>query len=127
MRILSGYQKPIIALAVTPDGSRLFSAAEGHTMIWQWDLASATVTAKLKCRFSHHGVHALVTSPGGDFFVSASEGYGVGYWPLDGSEPRQLKVGRQPQQFTSYNPGLAIHPRRQLVAASYWHSGTGSG
>jgi WD40 repeat protein len=127
MRLLTGYAKPIVALAVTPDGSRLFSAAEGQTMIWQWDLAAAQVTRKLKCRFSSRGVHALVVSPRGDFLVSASEGAGVGYWPLDGGEPRQLDVQSDRSVRTSFNPGLAVHPRHRLVAASFWSSHTRGG
>lgn len=91
MRLLSGYVKPIVALAVTPDGSRLFSAAQGQTMIWEWDLPAARVARKFRCGFDYP-VEALVMAATGDFFVSVTSLQGLNYWPLTaggGATPAQ--------------------------------------
>src|SRR3954463_12876622 len=89
MRHLTGYLKPVVALAVTPDGTRLFTAADGQTTVWEWDLAAGTVTQKLKWGTAL----ALAASPAGDFLVRASFSR-IGYWPLagGGEEPREIDV-----------------------------------
>jgi len=53
MQLLSGHVRPITALAVTPDGSRLYSAALQQQKIWEWDLTSRQVIRKLACTHSH--------------------------------------------------------------------------
>lgn len=91
MRLLSGYAKPVIALAVTPDGSRLFSAAQGQSMIWEWDVASAQVVRKIEHTFAtRNSVRSLPVSPAGDLLVFAAVGRGVVYRPVKGGEPREL-------------------------------------
>jgi len=92
MKLLTGYAKPVVALAITPDGKRLFSAAQGQSTIWEWELPAAAVTRKLTCS-TRGNVTELVMSPRGDFFVSASGVMGVNYWPLtDVEQPRQLDL-----------------------------------
>src|SRR5262245_50471023 len=122
MRHLAGYLKPIVALAVTPDGQRLFSAAFGQTTIWEWDLAAGTVTRKIRCahfEYGHGPVLGLATAPSGDFFVSVGENRGVGYWPLKaGGEPRQLDLWRSGADYVGFKSGVAVHPTRPVVAAT---------
>src|SRR5688572_30782736 len=123
MRLLAGYQKPIAALAVTPDGSRLYSAARGQAMIWEWDLAAGTVLQKLRNSSSGRAVEALAMSPRGDFLAPAGSYYEVWVWPADGGRPpRQLNASGI---YTSPTPALAIHPTRRLVAAPYFSRGYG--
>jgi WD40 repeat protein len=127
MQVLTGYTKPVIALALTPDGSRLFSAGLGQTMIWEWDLGAGKVTRKLKCSFAKRGVYALAISPRGDFLVAIGTGSGVGFFPLDGGELRRLDAEWGDEDHLSFHPGVAIHPHRQLVAASFHRSDQGYG
>src|SRR5689334_7431024 len=85
MRHLAGYLKQIVTVTVTPDARRLFTAAFGQTMIWEWDLAEGTVTRKMRCPhfdWGHGPVITLASSPDNTFVVSAAENRGVGYWPL---------------------------------------------
>src|SRR5687768_4146530 len=85
MRLLTGYAKPVVALAVTPDGARLFSAAKSQSMIWEWDLTAGEVRQKL--RGNQRRVTALAVTPGGKWLVAAESWYGVLARPLDGGKP----------------------------------------
>lgn len=128
MQLLTGYAKPVVALAVSHDGSRLFSAGKGQTRIWEWDLAAATLTRKHECPSASRGIHVMATAPRGDFFVWSSAGRGVGFFPLAASgEPRQIDQAWGEEDHLSFYPGLAVHPRRHLVAASFHRKGQGFG
>src|SRR5688500_1858115 len=82
MRLLRGYNKAVVALAVTPDGSRLFTAAKGQSMVWEWDLSAGTVARKIKGR--GNALMALAVSPAGDALALSVAVYGIALMPLDG-------------------------------------------
>jgi WD40 repeat protein len=109
MHLLSGYAKPIIALAVTPDGTRLFSAALDQQMIWEWDLGAHKVIRKLRSQH-RRGVEVLAMSPRGDCFVSASTYSTPTIWPLGEGEPRLLSE--------CLWPAVAIDRAGRLLASS---------
>jgi WD40 repeat protein len=73
MRLLSGYQKPVLSLAVSSDGKRLYSAAKGQTLVWEWDLASGAVARKLPGARGHDGILAMVVTRGGENLFSVGE------------------------------------------------------
>src|SRR5439155_27386273 len=81
MYLLTGYAKPVKALAVSLDGARLFSAAQGQTQIWEWDIPAGEVRQKLRSR----GVAGMAVSPDGPWLIS-SEGFGgrLIAWPVGG-------------------------------------------
>src|SRR4051794_22134281 len=117
MRILSGYVKPIMALAVTPDGKRLFSTAEGQSKTWEWDLATGAVSRKLDVSGA-----ALAMAPAGDYLITA-DGVWICYHPLaDGDRPRQLNVRNLDWSSLGESADVAIHPPRRLIAATYCNS-----
>lgn len=118
MHLLSGYAKPVRTLAVSHDGARLFSVAQGQSTIWEWDLATKEV--KGKWRDGRGGtIQALAVSPCGKWLVAAKESTGGTAWPLDGS----AAVAFQDEQndHTSSQATLAIRHDGKLVATP-WHS-----
>lgn len=118
MHLLSGYNKPIKALAISPDGTRLFTVAQGQKMVWEWDLAARQVKQKLGGHRNH--VDALATSPDGKWLVAAESWLpGVLAYPLDGGEP--VRFEESDGDRTASDPNLSIHPDGNLVAAP-WHN-----
>lgn len=119
MRILRGYHKPIVALAVSPNGTRLYTAAHGHTQIWQWHLADGTVERKL--RGGHlKEIRALACSPDGRLLLSAEPSLGVFAWSLADGTSRPLP--RRPAERSLIVGDLVIHPGSRLAAASRWET-----
>ncbi len=110
MQLLTGYVKPITALAVTSDATRLFSVAQGQNTIQEWDLTTRQVVKKL--RSPHPGRYAikLVMSPRGDCFVSSGSQSRPTIWPLDGGEPWQLEEGAR------WESAVAINQAGTLLA-----------
>ncbi len=103
MQLLTGYSKPIIALAVTPDATRLFSAAQGQSTIWEWDLATRQVKNKL--RTPHQGRYAveLAMSPRGDCLVSNGQVSAPIIWPLGAGEPQPLEESIRWEAAVTFN------------------------
>ncbi len=121
MHLLAGYHKPIVALALSPDGARLYSAARGQQMIWVWGLARREVERKLRGQH-RKGVQALACSANGEWLLSAEENFGVAAWRLgDGGEGRLLP--RDQSDWTSASPAVAIHPDSCLAAFPFWSFG----
>jgi WD40 repeat protein len=128
VQLLTGYAKPIVALAVTPDGRRLFSAAQGQARVWEWDVASGAVARKLQSSRDGRFVRSLAVSPRGDFLASASGVQGVDLWRLRQEEAgtRSRPLGRPGTEGnTGPNPGVAARPDGRLVAAAYCLYGRG--
>src|SRR4051812_7642874 len=91
MQLLTGHTKPVAALALAPDGSRLFSVARGQRAIWQWDLSAGSVARKLEGGH-RDAIDALAVTPDGKHLLSASGETGVVAWPLDGGERRTMEL-----------------------------------
>src|SRR5262249_53739060 len=112
MHLLTGYAKPVKALAVSPDGARLFSAAEGQSLVWEWDLATHELKGKLPGARGN-AVTSMAISPDGKWLVAAEAEQGVVAWPLDGGAPVRFRHGGD--DGTARTPGLSIHPDGRLV------------
>src|SRR4051794_31588429 len=111
MQILSGSTKPTVALALTPDGARLFSVGRGLRTIRDWNLASGELAAE------HKGAHrdaieGLLVTPDGRHLISASSETVV-VRPMGGS-PRPLAT--TPNQ-RLWRGSLAFDHRDGLVFA----------
>ncbi len=113
MHLLTGYAKPITALALSADGTRLFSAARGQQMIWVWDLAQRKVERKLRGLHTRYGIGALATAPSGDWLVSADNSTAVFSWRLPEGERRRNWYCHGQRK------ALAFHPHNRLVAGPY--------
>jgi WD40 repeat protein len=117
MRLLTGYNKPLVTLAVSPDGRRLFSAAKGQSMVWEWDLPSGEVRQKL--RGNRRRVTALAVTPDGKWLVAAESWYGVLARPLDGGEP--VRFDHSDGDRTATEATLSMHPDGKLVATPWFN------
>jgi WD40 repeat protein len=111
MHLLTGYAKPITALAASPDGRRLFSAAKGQQQVWAWDLQRRAVEAKLRGPHTRHGIGALAASPCGGWLASADNYTAVVSWRLPAGAPHRLWYDAGARK------ALAFHPRLPLLAA----------
>src|SRR5689334_21428289 len=116
MRLLTGYAKPIRALAISHDGARLFSAAKGQSTVWEWDLAAGAVTQKL--RGCQNPVASLAVTPDGKQLVAALAHGGVVAWPIGAGETRRL-LEESADDHTVCEPTLSIHPAGRLVATPW--------
>jgi WD40 repeat protein len=118
MRLLSGYAKPVKAVAVSPDGGRLFSAAEGQSTIWVWDLAAGAVAQKWRDDPART-VHALAVSPCGKWLVAAMEDGMLTAWPLDGGDP--VPFERANHETFSPRVNVSIRADSKLVATPWYN------
>jgi WD40 repeat protein len=114
MRLLTGYQKPILALAFTPDGAGLYSTAKGQQMIWLWDVTSATVARKLPRQGNRYGITVLAVSPDGHL-LSGSPLADAMVWPPGQTEPRTLD---DEIQLSYPRAALALSPGGRLIAGA---------
>lgn len=110
MQLLSGYAKPIAALAVSPDGKHLYSTADGQEMVWIWDLASGEVEEKLRGLRARNGVRAVAASPCGTWLVAGVNGNRVAGWRLPDREECR---GWSPYSRAEV---IAVSPKGPLVA-----------
>ncbi len=113
MRTLSGHDRAIYALALTPDGRRLISAGEDHHAR-VWDTGTGRqVASYLKHTYS---INALAVRPDGRLIASGGDGSleSIHLWdPETGTE-----VGRLPGHSSSIR-ALAFHPDGvRLLSAS---------
>src|SRR5262245_35498155 len=69
MHFLTGYTKPITAMAASPDGKRLYSAAHGQELIWVWDLDRRAVETKLRGLGGRSSTEGLAVSPCGGWLA----------------------------------------------------------
>jgi WD40 repeat protein len=109
MHLLTGYAKPITAMAVSPDGARLYSAARGQQMIWVWDLERRAVEKKLRGEHTRHGIGALAVSPCGGWLVSADNSTVIFRWRLPDGAPKRSWYAHGARK------ALCAHPERPLV------------
>jgi len=80
--VLEGHKGPIVALAVSPDGSTLASASWDRT-IRLWPLAGG---APVVLEGHHQNVNGVAFSPGGKELVSAGYDATLRIWPLQKQE-----------------------------------------
>lgn len=114
MHLLTGYRKPVLALAASPDGSRLYTAAEGQTLVWEWDVGERQVLRKLRSPHTA-GIAALACSPDGTHLASVSDHHDAVLWVLRDLEQTQL---RMPQSTAHVRrPALAFRPDSLQIAA----------
>jgi WD40 repeat protein len=115
MRILRGYQKPVVALAVSPDGARLFSAAKGQNRAWVWDLAAGEVERKLNSY--NRRIADLACSPDGTLLLAPGDYHGLTVWALTGKHPPSVF-----DTVTGFHPTVASHPdsRRAAFPFAEW-------
>src|SRR4051812_45020997 len=121
MHLLNGYAKPVRALAVSADGARLFSTAQGQSTIWVWDLATNEVKDRWRDPLSG-SVQALAVSPCGEWLLAAREYYGgVAAWPLAAGGPVAFEDNSRDR--TGSQAMLAIRPDGKFVATPWhdWH------
>jgi WD40 repeat protein len=114
MRTLRGYQKPVVALAVSPDGARLFSAAKGQTRVWVWDLATGEVEGKWP-GFQGGGIVDLAVSPDGAWLLSANARDGLTAWRVSGDLDSTIV-----HTTTSSQPTVSFHPDGRRAAFPGW-------
>jgi WD40 repeat protein len=120
MQLLTGYAKPIIALAITPDGKTLYSAAEGHSMVWEWDLETHQIKRKLRTEDNRYGFSALALVPIGRRLL-ASQIYGrLLDVDLDTGESRGVSVYQGATGGGTPTP--AVHPGGRFLAVPFHRS-----
>jgi cytochrome c len=81
--VLEGHTAPIVALAVSPDGASLASAAWDNT-VRLWPLAGGGPRV---LEGHTQNVNGVAVTPDGKAVVSASYDLTLRIWPLDGSAP----------------------------------------
>jgi WD40 repeat protein len=118
MHLLTGYAKPVKALAVSLDGSRLFSAAQGQSLIWEWDLLTREFKQKLPSAHSKP-FESLAVTPDGKWLVGGETHRGVVVWPLAGGEPRRF--GESGDDTTGFGTTVSIDSTSTQVATP-WHN-----
>ena len=81
--VLEGHTAPIVALALSPDGAWLASAAWDHTVrLWPLSGGAARVLEG-----HNQNVNGVAFTPDGKAVVSAAYDLTLRIWPLDGSAP----------------------------------------
>jgi WD40 repeat protein len=115
MYLLSGYAKPVKALAVSRDGTRLFSAAKGQAQVWEWDLTDREVKQKL--RGAHSAVETLAVSPDGKWLLAGEGHRGVTVWPLDGGEP--FRFEETDGDYTSFDATVSVNASSTQVVTPW--------
>lgn len=103
---LGGDMPGLLALAFSPGGDRLASAAEGGTL-WLWDVEREKV---LRSWQGHEdNVWSLAISPDGRLLASASEDGRIGLWdPRSGELVRQLGPLEGPVNALAFAPNGAF-------------------
>jgi WD40 repeat protein len=124
MRLLTGHTSPPTALALSPDGRRLYSAAQSQRVIRVWDVETGEVERTLRGRH-YKGVQSLALSSDGRWLLSAETFAGVAVWHVGGAgEGRRL--GEHLDQ-TSPQPAVAFRPGSALAAWPFWSTAGAEG
>jgi WD40 repeat protein len=113
-RTLSGHRGAVNALAVSPDGARLFSAggeAVRFGEIKEWNIADG----KLVRTITGHkdAIYALAISPDGKILASGSYDQTIKLWDID--------TGKELNTLTGHNGaifGLAFRPDGKILASA---------
>ncbi len=115
VRTLTGHTAPVLALAISPNGRRLISAAEDHTLR-VWDLETAAEEFVL--RGHTREIRAVTVTPDGRRVISVSEGGTLIVWDLETKAAIQTLEG--------YWPVTLIPPegRSFLARTSDWKAFT---
>jgi cytochrome c len=104
--VLEGHTAPIAALAVSPDGAWLASAAWDHT-VRLWPLAGGSPRV---LEGHNQNVNGVAFTPDGTAVVSAAYDLTLRIWPLDGTAPI---IGTLPTPLSA----VAVAPDGEIVAA----------
>ena len=113
---LKGHTGGVNAVAVTPDGQRIVSGSDDHT-VRVWDLASGRLERTLK---GHTGaVNTVAVTPDGQHIVSGSDDGTVRVWdlasrplsnaPVEGHTGRSWRW-RSPPTASASSPAAATAP-----------------
>jgi WD40 repeat protein len=86
MRLLSGYQKPVPHLAVSPDGRTLYTAGEKQKTVRVWDLERGEMVEQLRSPGSGE-IQALARSSDGTRLVTLGSKVFVSAWNLHSHHP----------------------------------------
>lgn len=125
MRILNEYLSPVIALAISCDGSRLYTAAQGQVQVWVWDVATGKVLLKFSPdNFSSRRVTALACSPVADCCAVVTDLGPVQVCKSDGSKVQHLLSSVPGSDLGSH--ALAFHPAGTHLAAGLFVRGAGT-
>jgi cytochrome c len=104
--VLQGHTAPIVALAVSPDGTTLASAAWDHT-VRLWPLAGGDARV---LEGHTQNVNGVAFTPDGKALVSAAYDLTLRIWPLDGAPPTIIAL---PTPLSA----VALAPDGEIVAA----------
>src|SRR5262249_15055950 len=110
-RVLTGHQGPVHAVAFSPDGGRLVSIAQDHTLrLWEVATGRALATALRQAST----VGAVGFSPDGGLVASGGEDHPVRLWDAHTGAPRGVCRGHSGPIWA-----LAFSPDgRRLVSAA---------
>jgi WD40 repeat protein len=123
MQLLTGYAKPITALAITADGSRLYSVAEGQQMVWEWDLDEQKVLRKIRCGH-RRPIAALALTPEGDFLLTVPA---FGALVVLALESGEIRSPGHWYRAANAHPAVAVSRDGRLAASSFSRRGQGHG
>jgi WD40 repeat protein len=122
MRLLSGYQKPVPYLAVSPDGRTLYTAGEKQKTVRVWDLERGEVVEQLRSPGGE--ILSLACSADGTRLVTLGSGVFVSAWNLPSHHPFAAwtvsREGYLPRSIMTLSPDastIAIP-----IQNSLWHN-----
>ncbi|MHB9024051.1 MAG: WD40 repeat domain-containing protein [Armatimonadota bacterium] len=120
----AGHANPIKNLAVSPDGSRLVSGAEGEIIVWD-TTTGRRVYAMADNRLGSIG--RLVFSPDGARLAASSSQQGILIFEMKtGALQNQLKVPSYNVTHLAFSPDGALLARSDISTIGVWNIATGT-
>ena len=107
MRVIDGFDEPVLTVVVSPDGRFLAAGDESTFTLWDWASGSRLASHPLACE-------QLAFSPDGAWLAVGGENE-VRFFPTDGRPPKQPESpgGRVPMA-----GGVAFAPNGKHIVAS---------